>query len=58
MAKVRLSEPCILNGIRHEIGEVVEVDDYIAELNSKWMAPTKDELTAETAKTDDDKKKK
>lgn len=45
MARVRLSEPCILNDIRYEVGEVVEVDDHIAELNAGWMAPTTDQVT-------------
>ena len=44
MARVKLSEPCILDDVRYESGEVVEVADDVASLNI-WMAVTEDPLT-------------
>lgn len=43
--RVRLDEPCVLDDIRYEKGEIVEVSERTQELNSGWMAPTDDELT-------------
>jgi hypothetical protein len=43
--RVKLSEPCVLEGQRYEAGDVVEVAENIQELNAGWMEPTADSLT-------------
>lgn len=43
--RVKLSEPCVLEGVKYKAGNVVEVADNIQELNSGWMKKTHDELT-------------
>lgn len=45
MARVRLSEPCMWDGVRREIGDVIDVPERTAELNSNWMLPTNDDVT-------------
>lgn len=57
MARVRLSEPCVLEDVRYEPGDVVEVSDQTAELNSGWMAPTSDALTPAKATATKEAKK-
>lgn len=45
--KVKLEEPCVLEGVRYEAGDVVEVSERTQELNAGWMKKAKhdDELT-------------
>lgn len=39
--RVKLEEPCVLENVRYEKGDVVEVSERTAELNP-WMKPTDD----------------
>lgn len=44
---VKLTEPCEWEGKRRKAGEVIEVSERTQELNSVWMIPTSEPLTAD-----------
>jgi hypothetical protein len=39
MIRVKLEEPCVLEGRRYEKDDVVDVSEQTQELNSVWMKP-------------------
>lgn len=48
MARVKLHEPCVWEEVRYEKGDVIDVPDSTAELNSGWMKPTTEAVTVKT----------
>ncbi|MBV9214818.1 MAG: hypothetical protein JO053_01470 [Acidobacteria bacterium] len=43
--RVKLSEPCVLDGAPYKKDDVVEVAENIQQLNAGWMKPTHEDLT-------------